>query len=918
MDNLSFKNHEGLIAVFIIIIMALASCASLPEGQWIKTTNGISLWSSSLDSSKSYSWTGNFFDSIANGKGVLRIYDKDGTSNSYSYDMYYGASSAEDIVQLDDGSKFVGNILDDKMKGFGVLCKGQDKYIGTFHDGKPDGYLRWYKGNTLYYEGLWKDGAFNGAGTLHKEDGTIRTGEWANGKLFQTLVDVKLPQGHYHGFAKDGKPDGIGEIVYADGSHYKGIWKNGEWNGEGVYTNGHDSIYGIWRDGKICGDAVYRTPEIFYEGTLIDNSPVGNGNLVLSDGSYYSGFWLDGKRQGYGEMLFANGDTYFGDWSKNMFHGQGTYKYVTEKASYEGQWSNGLQNGIGLYSCPEFSYNGQWDKGWMDGQGILTFANGDSYDGTVHENVIDGVGIYTFANGNRYDGEFVHGRMSGLGVFQFKNGDRFEGEFVDGMIYGDGTLYLVSETGTITITGFWPKNGKYPESASILFPNGDLYEGPLNNGTPTTKGSWYSGKEREQKSLKVNSSFAHRANEFYKRNRENIDKCLFAISAAITVIEIASASTVVGAPVAAIAHVANIANIANIALNVADASMAIASAAVDVKEAEQLGEDVSEPVKNLIGEVSLNAAFMLVSKVPKGAKLAIKPLKTGLKFVKRSAAAKLALSGLGKNVIKKSAIKFISGRINGKVIRLRVQIRNGVRTVEKVLVRGKYTQKPMQALGMLLTRSKHQFVQYSSYLTRIKNNPELKNKLLLSKEGNSGNLGHNMRLFGMDSWVKRNERIKRYLKLPKRQVEPHHIIPSNPTTELGKRARNVWTQYFVSVDHPCNGIWLGRSNPNYGYKALAKGVNHGPNTIEYEQKVSRALLNTYNKYRKQYAKNPEMMRQKLAETVDELKTRLYKGDKTLAIGRNGEVHNVQNVFRSKTGSNIVASAANNIINVKIE
>lgn len=879
------------LLVYFFVVMMFASCASLPAGQWVKTSDGVSLWSSSLDTLSNYSWSGNSFDSIANGKGTVTKFGSDGSSNSYTSNMFYGASTSEDIVQLDDGSKFVGNTIDNKMEGYGVLCKGQDKYIGYFHEGKPNGFLRWYKGDVLYYDGFWKEGAFNGEGTLYKADGSIRSGEWSNGKLSQTYVDAKLPQGHYRGYARNGKPDGIGEIDYTNGSYYKGSWKNGSWNGDGIFISGNDSIYGIWNKGKICGDVVYRTPKIYYEGTLIDNSPVGNGNLVLNDGSYYSGFWMDGKRQGYGEMVFANGDTYFGEWANNHFHGQGTYRYSGSNATYEGQWSNGLQNGTGSYSCPEFSYSGQWNKGWMDGNGQLAFPNGDSYDGTLHGNVIDGIGIYTFSNGNRYDGEFVHGKMSGLGVFQFKNGDRFEGEFLDGKIYGDGTLYLVGKTGTVAITGFWPRNGGYPTSASILFPNGDLYEGQLKDGIPTEKGCWYSGKERNKKLQSVNNSVAHRANKFYKKHRETINWCLAGMSLVVTAIPVLQ-------PL-------------NVLINAADMAMAVGSAAIDVKEAKDLGEDASEAETQLGKELALNAAFIMVPKVCKVA------LKSGLKNVTRSAAARLALSGIGKNIIKKSALRLLTGKISGRVVRLKVRVRKGVRCVEKILVRGKYTQKPMQALGMLLTRSKHQFVTYSTYLNKIKNNPELKNKLLLSKEGNSGNLGNNMRLLDMNEWVKKNERIRRYLNLPKRQVEPHHIIPSNPTTELGRKARNVWTKYFGSVDHPCNGIWLGRSSSKYGYKSLAKGVNHVPNTKEYEQKVAAALLNTYKKYSKQYAKNPEMMRQKLAETVDELKRRLYNGDKSLAIGRSGEVHNVWNVFRAKPATNIVGSAAYNILNVKI-
>lgn len=887
-----------IVACFVLFVAS--ACSFVSDSRWIRTDSGVLLWCSSSDTVKSFIWKGDVIDSIANGSGVLSVIDKDGQETVSNIDMVYGASSPEDIITLDDGSRYVGALVDDKMEGFGVLVKSNEVYIGTFHESKPNGFLKLYRNDKLYYEGYWKDGAFDGEGTLYKEDGSIKTGDWVAGRLSQTLVDVQLPQGHYYGYAKDGKPDGLGKIDYADGVFYQGKWEAGLWEGEGLYINANDSVYGIWEKGKICGDVIYRTPQLYFEGTFIDNVPVGAGNLAQSDGSYYSGFWLDGKREGNGDIIFSNGDSYSGEWTNNEFNGFGVYEYAAAKAVYQGEWADGLQNGNGFYKCPQFSYNGQWDKGWMDGDGVLTFSNGDRYEGTVHENIIDGIGSYNFANGNWYEGEFVNGKMNGLGVFQFKKGDRFEGEFYDGKIYGDGTMYLVGDNGTVTITGFWPKDGSFPKEASILFENGDLYEGPLNNGVPTQEGTWISGEERQRRLNKVNNSTLHKANELYKKHRETINWCLTGVSAVVTAVEVASASTVIGAPVAALAHGVNV------AVNVVDASMAIASAGIDVMENEQLGADNTEAIQNLTTEVSMNAAFVLV---PKVAKVAVKPLKAGVKYVIRSPIAEQIMKG-SKSLVKKTSLRFVKGKINGKAIRLSVAEKG--RKIEKTLVQCKVTQKPMIALGRLLTQFKNQAVSYSSYLKQLKANPKLKEQLVLSIEGSSKNLGDNMRLLGTDKWVKKSERIRRYLGMPKRQVEPHHVIPSNPVTEDGRKAREIWVKYFESVDHPCNGIWLGRDNKILGYKALAKGSNHSPNSVEYEQKVSIALLNTYKKYQKQYANNPEMMQQVLAETVDNLKKQLYKGE--LAIGSSSHtVHTVWSIFKNKNNPGIISNAAQNIM-----
>ena len=876
----------------------------MEDSLWLRTGEGVLLWASLSDTTKSFVWEGYVIDSIPNGSGTLSVINEEGNESVSNVNMFYGTRSQENVIVMDDGGRYVGALVDDKMEGFGVLVKGNEIYIGTFHESKPNGFLKLYRNDRLYYEGYWKDGAFNGEGTLYKEDGSIKTGNWVAGRLSQALVDAQLPQGHYHGYAKDGKPDGLGKMNYANGTSYQGKWKTGLWEGEGLYISGNDSVYGIWKKGKVCGDVIYRTPELYFEGTFVDNIPVGAGNLVQSDGSYYSGFWLDGKREGNGDMIFPNGDSYTGEWANNEFDGFGVYEYAAAKAVYQGEWSGGLQNGNGYYKCPQFSYNGQWEKGWMDGDGVLTFRNGDRYKGTVHANIIDGIGSYNYANGNWYEGEFVNGKMNGLGVFQFKNGNRFEGEFYDGKIHGDGTMYLVSNKGTVSITGFWPKDGSFPKEASILFENGDLYEGPLKNGVPTQEGTWISGKERQKRLDKVNNSALHKANELYKKHQETINWCLTGISAVVTAVEVASASTVIGTPIAVLAHGVNV------AVNVVDASMAIASAGIDVMENAQLGADNTEAVQNLTAEVSMNAAFVLV---PKVAKVAVKPLKTGVKYVVRSQIAEQILKE-GRNIAKKSSLRFVKGKINGKTIRLSVA-RKG-RKLKKTLVQSKVTQKPMIALGRLLTRFKDQTLSYSSYLKQSKANPSLKNQLRFSKEGSSKNLGYNLNLYGTQKWFDKNRRYKKYQNLPKSQIEAHHVIPSNPKTNIGKKAREIWVKYFGSVDHPCNGIWLGRADKDGIYKALGKGSNHSSNSYKgansYEQKVSTALLDTYKKYQKQYANNSEMMRQVLAETVDNLKKQLYKGE--LAIGSDSHtVHTVWSIFKNKNNPGIISNAAQKIM-----
>ncbi|WP_446784740.1 MORN repeat-containing protein [Macellibacteroides fermentans] len=899
--SIYYKKHIH-IYIGAILVLLFSSCKSNKSEHWIETyDSNIKIWVSDADSTLKYVWNGDTFDSVANGKGILKIFANDSLVSSESVTAVFGAINLEQIVKVSDTERYVGAVKDDLFEGFGVYDKGSEIYLGHFKDGLPNGFLNWYKNGKIFYSGFWESGKFSGQGTLYKENGSIKTGEWKDGKLTQTLVDIELPEGNYKGYIKDSQPNGLGVMDYANGSTYKGLWKKGKWSGEGLYIQNTDSVYGFWANGKINGDIIYRTNDFIFEGSLLDNTPVGIGCLTNVDGSFYSGFWLDGKRNGIGDMIFSNGDSYNGEWKDNQFEGGGRYTYHTQQSYYNGEWTNGLQNGKGTYNSAQFIYLGDWEKGWMDGEGTMIFRNGDRYDGTIHENIIDGIGCYNYANGNRYEGEFVNGRISGLGIFQFKSGNRFEGEFYNGKIFGDGSLYLSDGVKTVCITGFWPINGRFPKEASILFPNGDIYEGELNNGNPTEKGTWFSGNERRVKLDKVNNSASHKANEFYKRNKETINWFLLGTSAVITAVEVATASSVVGAPIAPIAHAVNI------FVNAADASMAIASASIDLSEANAVGEDNSEAIKNLSTEIGLNVAFVLV---PKVVNTSTKSLNTALKNVSRSKAALLSLV-VGKEIVKTTSLGLKKGKVFGKTIKLTfIKLKTGIRKVERTLIRNNSTRRYLLAAEAQLTKISHQAVTYQSFLKNIKKNPELNARLLMSSEGSSNNLGANMRLCDsrINKWILKNERIRRYLSLPKRQVEPHHIVPSNPTTERGRQARQIWIKYFKSVDHPCNGIWLGRSHKTYGYKALAKGANHSPNSTQYEELIANAIINTEKKYSKQFANNTEAMQKVLAETVDNLKLQLYKGD--LAIGTNSHsVHTVWSIFRDK---GIVLSNVNNI------
>lgn len=85
-------------------------------------------------------------------------------------------------LNLDNGSEYVGQVVNGKFHGNGKLTWSDDSY----------------------YYGQWENGLFNGHGTYIYSSGDYYTGEF-----------------------KDGKQHGIGTYTYPGGSSIRGLWQNG-------------------------------------------------------------------------------------------------------------------------------------------------------------------------------------------------------------------------------------------------------------------------------------------------------------------------------------------------------------------------------------------------------------------------------------------------------------------------------------------------------------------------------------------------------------------------------------------------------------------------------------------------------------------------------------------------------------------
>lgn len=637
-----------LLALSFVLFSSCGWNTSKEKYHWVESFEGVRLWVPERIG-EMYSWDGPVWSGVANGQGELTTYNRDGEIISTDVvDVFYGAVNSKGVSNAPDG-KFVGDVDKREMTGYGVLVKKNEVYIGNFRAGAPEGKLDWYENGKLRYSGNWVKGDIEGDGTLYYPDGSESSGIWLKNNLVTKMVDYADNYGEYHGYIENGKPSIRGTKKYYDGAMYSGEWKNGLFDGEGTFVKDGITMVGTWRAGK----------------------PHGKMLQISASGESVSGNWSDGNISGSSRIEMGNGDVYVGDMLDGKFDGRGCYSFASGER-YTGTFKEGLQDGEGTYASKKYKYSGHWEEGWINGEGEMRFANGDWYKGNFVENEMYGVGEYHFKKtGDKYVGEFVDGQINGLGTLYMGDGCVYEGEFESGRIKGDGTLYCVIDGDTVAITAYWDGTTNFPKMVSMMFSNGDLYEGPMVNGKPTEEGVW--SHVRSGKFMQA----IENANEFYKLHKETISKAVMVAGIALAVVSITVATAGVGAP-ATIAAIGELAGNAGTIIASLDAGANVASMAIDgdIKEAGKVGlKNVAVDVA--IGVVSSKGGGIVkaVLKSKQARKEAVKLSETAVDIAKSKAkktsqnAVKNALKSAGKTVVK-SAIKISKTEPFQKVVKV--------------------------------------------------------------------------------------------------------------------------------------------------------------------------------------------------------------------------------------------------------
>ena len=225
--------------------------------------------------------------------------------------------------EIKDGVIYKGDFkttIDNKRvkhgKGILIFPNGE-KYDGTWNeDNLTHGILYDEKGEKIY-DGEWEKGEYSGKGKLtprkgefsgYTIDGHFKMGK-ANG--FATFYKPDSSK-EYEGYWKDGRYDGNGTLTfYLNGKKsYEGEFKNGQPDGKGVYyENGQIAQEGEFKNSKLNGyGKQYKNGKKEYEGYFTDNLPNGQGIKYYENGKKeYEGYFSNGQPNGYGTSYKKNG-----------------------------------------------------------------------------------------------------------------------------------------------------------------------------------------------------------------------------------------------------------------------------------------------------------------------------------------------------------------------------------------------------------------------------------------------------------------------------------------------------------------------------------------------------------------------------------------------------------------------------------
>ena len=416
---------------------------------------------------------------------------------SYSQCISGNCEDGYGVYINDDNDRYAGFFKNGMYNGTGTLVfYGGDVYTGDFVDDMFSGkgtYI-WGKNGERYF-GHFEGGNRQGIGTTFYDDGTSSTDIWNDDEIY----DEEVSEACLNGDCKNG----YGVAVFDDGSNYEGYWKNGYFSGQGVFSDADGSRY---------------------EGEFLKGYYNGFGTLTSPDGTQKSGLWEKNRYigelnvnnvqgcvsgncdNGYGIMVYEDHGLYAGEFKNGMSHGNGIY-YSPDGDRIEGSFEDDKASGFVRIDFKESGnvYIGNFLNGSAEGYGTMIYYNdGSMLYGEFKDNWFTGEGVeYDFKNGTKSSGIFKEGKLvreipeqdlkliygdkNGFGM-RLTEAGIYSGEMKNGIPEGNG--FLSSYTGW-TITGVFHNGAANGKGTLENVSDGRRYIGELKHNAADGKGTMF-------------------------------------------------------------------------------------------------------------------------------------------------------------------------------------------------------------------------------------------------------------------------------------------------------------------------------------------------------------------------------------------------------------------------------------------
>ncbi len=213
--------------VLLVLLLFVSSASAQSSSGWLRNDlTGCYVWNSNPEVGKTFNWSGNCSNNVADGPGVMQWYVNGSPIGRYVGEYDDGRMSGRGVFEYRNGDRYDGEFRNDKPNGYGTLSRaGGTRYSGLFRDGQP------VQNETVSADRNAPEAEPREARATRGEkifaDGSRYQGDFHHGKMSGWGVFTTKAGDRYEGEFADDKPNGFGTYKEADGSTYAGLWTNG-------------------------------------------------------------------------------------------------------------------------------------------------------------------------------------------------------------------------------------------------------------------------------------------------------------------------------------------------------------------------------------------------------------------------------------------------------------------------------------------------------------------------------------------------------------------------------------------------------------------------------------------------------------------------------------------------------------------